>query len=806
MDVDEPGQYQPVTAVGHPVRRPGVIASDKGDAIIGKRDVYISAIGVMLGCLVPGNDPIGVADSGSGQGTVLLAVTLPSRGNGLFTLAMVCRARQAMVGSVPIAYRLLLQSGWPMLVELKRAVRYRAWVSGHPAFLLSQSFDLERNARRGLTDEDHLRAAAQWLAAAQDSQSDGGIAGRYQLGRGWTSSYPETTGYIVPTLLALSRALPQGGFRERAERAVQFLLSVQLPEGGFPGLEIADNRVIPSVFNTGQILHGLTAWHRQTGDEEVRIAAERAVQWLLALQDPDGAFRRYAYEDRASTYSAYLACRLAEWGDHAADRAALAAASRHLDWTLAHRRSNDWIALAGFDEEQHQADEAFTHTIAYTLAGILSTAKTLGRSDGIAAAAAAAERLARRLELSRFLPGLIGGDWRGRSSYACLTGNCQMALIWFRLHSLSRNLRLVNAALKAIDLVKFAQPMRHANPGLFGGIPGSAPVHGAYIEGAVPNWAVKYFIDALLEKRRVLSELRIESPRLAATAGAPRGPIVPGSASAPTRRLKTVMLTTVGSQKVPQMLSAWRERDIGDLTVVVEHPAAEPAAVRLRRRLRNEGLSWIATRLSAANDSAVEPAAPDAPRVDVPTYCRSRGIAFLETGPLGSADAVAAIKALGPDLGIHAGAGLLRRPLIDAFRLGVLNAHMGLLPAYRGMNVAEWAALEGAPVGCTVHLIDSGIDTGPILARQAIDFAGCSSVADLRDAVDRAQLALLGDIVGSIVSGRMPEPLAAAEPPAPQYFHMHRDLVAILETRLLGARAPYLQAEGDSERPRILAD
>jgi hypothetical protein len=693
-----------------------------------------------------------------------------------------------------------------MLVKLKRAVRYRAWIRGHPAFLLSQSFDHERNVRRRLTDDDHLRAAAQWLAAAQDSQSDGGVAGRYRLGRGWTSSYPETTGYIVPTFLALSRAIPQAGFRERAERAVQFLLSVQLPEGGFPGLEIADNRVTPSVFNTGQILHGLTAWHRETGDEQVRIAAGCAVQWLLRLQDPDGAFHRYAYEDRVSTYSAYLACRLAEWGDHAADRAALEAASRHLDWTLAHRRPNDWIGLAGFDEEQHQADEAFTHTIAYTLAGILSTAETLGRSDGITAVAAAAERLARRLELSRFLPGLIGGDWRGRSRYACLTGNCQMTLIWFRLHSLSRNLRLVNAALKAIDLVKLAQPMRNPNPGLLGGIPGSDPIHGSYIEGAVPNWAAKYFIDALLEKRRVLSELRTEPARSAAIARSSRGAIAPGPASAPDRRLNTVMLTTVRSQKVPQMLSAWRGRDIGNLTVVVEHSAAEPAAARLRRRLRNEGLSWIATRLSTANDRAVEPAAQDGPPIDVPAYCRSRGIAFLETGPLDSADAVAAVKALRPDLGIHAGAGLLRRPLIDAFRLGVLNSHMGLLPAHRGMNVAEWAALEGAPLGCTVHLIDSGIDTGPILAMQEVNIAGCGSIAALRAAIDRAQLALLGDVVETIVGGRMPEPLAAAEPPGPQYFQMHQDLGAILERSLLSGQGSHLQSEGDSERPRILAD
>jgi hypothetical protein len=692
-----------------------------------------------------------------------------------------------------------------MLVKLKRAVRYRVWVSGHPRFLLSQAFDHERNARRGFTDDDHLRAAAEWLAAAQDSQSDDGIAGRYQLDRGWTSSYPETTGYIAPTFLALSHALPEAGFRERAERAVQFLLSVQLPEGGFPGLEIANNRVTPSAFNTAQILHGLTAWHRQTGDEEVRIAAQRATRWLLSVQDPDGAFRRYTYKDIAGTYSAYLACWFAEWGHYATDRAALAAAGRHLDWTLAHRRASDWIALAGFDEEQHQADETFTHSIAYAIAGILSTAEILGRSDGIAVAAAAAERLARRLELSRFLPGLIGGDWRGRSRYACLTGNCQMALIWFRLHGLSHNLRLVNAALKAIDLVKLAQPMDNPNSGLFGGIPGSDPVHGTYIEGAVPNWSAKFFIDALLDKRRVLAELRTEAMSPAAAASTSRGPVVLGSSSAASRRLNTLMLTTAHSRKLQQMLSAWRGRDIGNLTVVVQHPTLEPASTRLRRRLRHEGLSWIGTRLSAADDSAADPAAQFTPPKDVLTFCRSQGVAVLETGPLESAGAIAAIRALSPDLGIHAGAGLLRRPLIDAFRLGVLNAHMGLLPAYRGMNVAEWAALEGAAIGCTVHWIDTGIDTGPILATQEINTTGCRSIAALRDTVDRAQLALLGDVVGSIVSGNVPAPLEPAGPPGPQYFRIHQDLAAILEGRLLGAQAPPRPGEDDSQRARLLA-
>ena len=111
--------------------------------------------------------------------------------------------------------------------------------------------------------------------------------------------------------------------------------------------------------------------------------------------------------------------------------------------------------------------------------------------------------------------------------------------------------------------------------------------------------------------------------------------------SAPVRGLNTVMLTTAHSQKVPQMLTAWRERDIGNLTVVVEHPAAEPASARLRRRLRNEGVGWIAPRLIPAKNGAAAPAAQLAPPTNVLTYCRSRGIAVLETGPLESADAVA---------------------------------------------------------------------------------------------------------------------------------------------------------------------
>jgi len=192
-------------------------------------------------------------------------------------------------------------------------------------------------------------AAIEWLCRAQDVTTDGGVCGRYSLQTGWSSSYPETTGYIIPTFLALADDLHDDRFVQRAARAVRFLLSVQLPNGAFPGGEIRENRVHPSVFNTAQILGGLTAWHRCAGDAESLRAAERAAEWLLSMQGADGAWRRHVYGGIATTYTAYASCWLAEFGEYRGIRAYQDAAGRHLDWVLGHQDSETgWFDLAGF--------------------------------------------------------------------------------------------------------------------------------------------------------------------------------------------------------------------------------------------------------------------------------------------------------------------------------------------------------------------------------------------------------------------------------------------------------------------------
>lgn len=69
-------------------------------------------------------------------------------------------------------------------------------------------------------------------------------------------------------------------------------------------------------------------------------------------------------------------------------------------------------------------------------------------------------------------------------------------------------------------------------------------------------------------------------------------------------------------------------------------------------------------------------------------------------------------------------AGFMRRvgaPLLEAYPMRILNIHPSLLPAFPGLNVQQQAIDYGVKIsGCTVHFVDAGLDTGPIVAQAAV--------------------------------------------------------------------------------------
>ena len=76
------------------------------------------------------------------------------------------------------------------------------------------------------------------------------------------------------------------------------------------------------------------------------------------------------------------------------------------------------------------------------------------------------------------------------------------------------------------------------------------------------------------------------------------------------------------------------------------------------------------------------------------------------------------VQRLAPDFVAVFGTSLIRPPLLGQGRLGMLNLHGGLSPDYRGADCTFWALYNGEPqrVGCTLHFINAGIDTGALVA------------------------------------------------------------------------------------------
>ena len=79
---------------------------------------------------------------------------------------------------------------------------------------------------------------------------------------------------------------------------------------------------------------------------------------------------------------------------------------------------------------------------------------------------------------------------------------------------------------------------------------------------------------------------------------------------------------------------------------------------------------------------------------------------------------------------------LVKEPLLEAFPKRILNIHPSLLPAYPGMAAWEQAVADGASEsGCTVHLVDQGMDTGPILGQARVPVLADDTPATLHQRI-----------------------------------------------------------------------
>ncbi len=353
-----------------------------------------------------------------------------------------------------------------------------------------------------------VESAMGWLCTAQDANTDGGVPHSYAVGAdpksGWARSYPETTGYIIPTMI---NGAAFAGARDplaRALRMADWEIEIQLPEGAVPDL-VAHR---PTVFDTGQVIFGYLAAHRLSGEQKYLDAAVRSGQWLVQTLDADGVWRHESDSGGPGrTYNVRVAWSLLELRQRTGDDGYRRPMERFCEWTLRQEhgglRRNGW-----FDRNCLTHDEMpLLHTISYTARGQFECGRLLGEEDLIAAARRTVESLLPLMREDGGLPGRFRSDWTGAVRWSCLTGMAQLSILLRRFadydqgrgdRGVGRIAAYRSAARRLNDFLCSVQDVGSKDPGLRGGVRGSFPVYGAYGQWRVLNWATKFFADALL--------------------------------------------------------------------------------------------------------------------------------------------------------------------------------------------------------------------------------------------------------------------------------------------------------------------
>ncbi|MEO1712199.1 MAG: hypothetical protein AAFU60_02575 [Bacteroidota bacterium] len=275
---------------------------------------------------------------------------------------------------------------------------------------------------------NHQELALRWLLRSCQANQGGGSSAFYARWRnwrkGWSDPYPETTGYLIPTLFAYQARFPALEPAEAARSCYRWLLSLAQPTGAFTSLYASSGQ--PSLFNTGQILLGLTAGYQDQPSPAAEVIINRSIDWCLkAIADSPKNIPGLYFPGFLAAYYIRAVWPLA---------LAMQVMGRSEEWNqlhpiselLAERIQPDGALVeAGFKP----GSAAFLHTIAYTIRGwwelgcLWEDPKTQNRGLQIL------EHYWRRRNIAGRWAGAYLTPGKDQLQFTCLPGQAQIAIL-----------------------------------------------------------------------------------------------------------------------------------------------------------------------------------------------------------------------------------------------------------------------------------------------------------------------------------------------------------------------------------------
>lgn len=159
---------------------------------------------------------------------------------------------------------------------------------------------------------------------------------------------------------------------------------------------------------------------------------------------------------------------------------------------------------------------------------------------------------------------------------------------------------------------------------------------------------------------------------------------------------------------------------------------------------------------------------------------RQYGIKVLKIHNVNDAEVVGFIRN-NVDIVINAGGGIFELGIINAPRLGIINAHMGSLPRFRGINTFRWSLFYGVPPEVTTYFIVRAIDQGDILLSQRVPITPRERTIDrLRHKSVPLQIKLIAKTIALLDKHRL-KPRRQLARAGRQYYAMYPRLRAVVE-------------------------
>ncbi|GJM33497.1 MAG: hypothetical protein DHS20C18_24980 [Saprospiraceae bacterium] len=349
--------------------------------------------------------------------------------------------------------------------------------------------------------QKRLQAGMQWLLRSVDVTNGKGSSAYYHLLHGWAPAYPETTGYLIETLLALGKHLNEPQADRAAMQCVNWLCDIQSVDGSIPS--DFGGKGNPIIFDNGQILFGFLAAYKYSGDKKYRSSLDSCSRWLLQqINKEQNTWTKHQYVPNYSpAYNTRVIWALLAVNEILKDEDLQLSMINVLAHYCQKIQSNGVITDWGF----HPKHAAYTHTIAYTIRGILESSILLKDESSFNKALWISDTLMKQVNQDGAIAGKYDERWNGQYNFVCPVGHAQLSILFGRLYQLTERTDYLEFSQKLLNEIVDCQSLNTWSP-FYGGIPGSKPFYGPYQRWKCINWGAKFFLDALLFQHALLQK------------------------------------------------------------------------------------------------------------------------------------------------------------------------------------------------------------------------------------------------------------------------------------------------------------